>query len=179
MVQYDKSPVIACKPFEEDLVLYYYGELDSRGRTTVEGHVQNCQPCRSYLKEMELILPLTLTPDEPPQAFWDDYTREMHRKLAQTGERKSWWQGVTSFLQPWAIPVYATAAVAILAVALTLGKGFWSSKEVPQDDAAFMEILPAAENLEFFKTMEVLDAMDLLEDMGSPAKGSARRDQTT
>ena len=36
-----------------------------------------------------------------------------------------------------------------------------------------MEILPAAENLEFFKTMDVLDAMDLLEDMGSPAKGSA------
>ena len=36
-----------------------------------------------------------------------------------------------------------------------------------------MEILPAAENLEFFKTMEVLDAMDFLEDMGSPVKGSA------
>ena len=56
---------------------------------------------------------------------------------------------------------------------LTLGKGFWGSKEVPQDDEAFMEIMPAAENLEFFKTMEVLDAMDLLEDMGGPAKGSA------
>jgi hypothetical protein len=36
-----------------------------------------------------------------------------------------------------------------------------------------MEILPAAENLEFFKTMEVLDAMDFLEDMGSAGKGSA------
>jgi hypothetical protein len=63
--------------------------------------------------------------------------------------------------------------VAILALTLTLGKGFWGSKEVPQDDEAFMEILPAAENLEFFKTMEVLDAMDFLEDMGTPVKGSA------
>jgi hypothetical protein len=63
--------------------------------------------------------------------------------------------------------------VAILALTLTLGKGFWSSKEVPQDDEVFMEILPAAENLEFFKTMEVLDAMDFLEDMGSAGKGSA------
>jgi hypothetical protein len=36
-----------------------------------------------------------------------------------------------------------------------------------------MEILPVAENLEFFKTMEVLDAMDFLENMGSPANGSA------
>jgi hypothetical protein len=63
--------------------------------------------------------------------------------------------------------------VAVLAVTLTLGKGFWDSKEIPQDDQVFMEILPAAENLEFFKTMEVLDAMDFLENMGSPANGSA------
>jgi hypothetical protein len=56
---------------------------------------------------------------------------------------------------------------------LTVGKGFWGSKAVPQDDEAFMEILPAAENLEFFKTMDVLDAMDFLEDMGSGAKGAA------
>jgi hypothetical protein len=97
----------------------------------------------------------------------------MHRKLTQVSDKKSWWQNLASFFQPWAIPVSATAAVAILALTLTLGKGFWSSKEVPQDDEVFMEILPAAENLEFFKTMEVLDAMDFLEDMGSPGKGSA------
>jgi hypothetical protein len=60
-----------------------------------------------------------------------------------------------------------------LALTLTLGKGFWSGKEAPADDKAFMEILPAAENLEFFKTMEVLDAMDFLENMGTPVKGSA------
>jgi anti-sigma factor RsiW len=173
MVHYDKSPAIACKPFEEDLVLYYYGELDSPGRTAVESHIQSCEPCRSYVKEMQVILPLTVKPDEPPQAFWEEYSREMRRKLTQVGERKSWWRSLTSFLQPWVIPVTATAVVAVLAVTLTLGKGFWGSKEIPQDDEAFMEIMPAAENLEFFKTMEVLDAMDLLEDMGSPAKGSA------
>lgn len=78
-----------------------------------------------------------------------------------------------SFAQPWLIPVSATAAVALLALALTFGKGFWSAKESPQDDEAFLEILPVAENLEFFKTMEVLDAIDFLEYMGTPAKGSA------
>jgi hypothetical protein len=35
-----------------------------------------------------------------------------------------------------------------------------------------MELLPVAENLEFFKTMEVLDALDVLEEMGS-SSGSA------
>jgi predicted anti-sigma-YlaC factor YlaD len=173
MAQHDKSAAVACTNWEEDLVLYYYGELDGSERATIEGHVQRCEACRSYLKEMESILPLTVEPDEPPQAFWDNYSREMRGKLTEVTARKSWWQSLASFLQPWAIPVSATAIVAILALTLTLGKGFWSSKEVPQDDEAFLEILPAAENLEFFKTMEVLDAMDFLEDMGNQAKGSA------
>jgi hypothetical protein len=173
MAQHNTSATVACTQWEEDLVLHYYGELDGGERTAVEDHVRGCEPCRFYLKELESILPLTVKPDEPPQAFWDNYSREMRRKLTEVKERKSWWQSLASFLQPWAIPVSATAVVAILALTLTLGKGFWGSKEAPQDDEAFMEILPAAENLEFFKTMEVLDAMDLLEDMGSPAKGSA------
>jgi hypothetical protein len=59
-----------------------------------------------------------------------------------------------------------------LALTLTFGKRFWSSKEIPQDDVAVVEILPMAEDLEFFKTMEVLDAMDLLENIGGPVKGS-------
>jgi hypothetical protein len=173
MAQHDKTAAVACTQFEEDLVLYYYGELRGGERAAVDNHVRGCEPCRFYLKELELILPLTVKPDEPSQAFWDDYSREMRRKLAEVKERKTWWQSLASFFQPWAIPVSATVAVAILALTLTLGKGFWGSKEVPQDDEVFMEILPAAENLEFFKTMEVLDAMDFLEDMGSPVKGSA------
>jgi hypothetical protein len=173
MAQHNKATAIACKPFEEDLVLYYYGELGGNEREAVEGHLTGCQPCRLYLKELESILPLTVKPDEPPQAFWDDYSREMRRKLAEASERKSWWQSLALFLQPWAIPASATAIVAVLALTFTLGKGFWSSKEVPQEDEAVVEILPMAENLEFFETMEVLDAMDLLENMAGPAKGSA------
>jgi hypothetical protein len=172
MAQHREATAMACKPFEEDLVLYYYGELGGDERAAVEAHLPDCQPCRLYLKELESILPLTVKPDEPPQAFWDDYSREMRRKLAETSERKSWWRNLALFLRPWAIPASATAIVTVLALTFTFGKGFWSAKEVPQDDAAVVEILPIAENLEFFKTMEVLDAMDLLETMGSSAKGS-------
>jgi anti-sigma-K factor RskA len=173
MAQHEKSPAAACEQFEEDLVLYYYGELAARERSTVADHVQSCEPCRFYLQAMESILPLTVKPDEPPQAFWDDYSRELRHKLTAARVGESCWQSLISFLQPWAVPAYATAAVAVLAITLTIGKGFWSSKEVPQEDEAFMEILPAAENLEFFENMEVLDTMDVLEDMGSPAKSSA------
>ncbi|HEY7317538.1 MAG TPA: zf-HC2 domain-containing protein [Candidatus Binatia bacterium] len=173
MAHPDKSAVAACAQWEEDLVLHYYGELGGKERAAVEDHMRGCQPCRFYLKELVAVLPLAAKPDEPPQAFWDDYSREMRRKLTTVQGRKSWWQSLVSFAQPWLIPVSATAVVALLALALTFGKGLWSGKESPQDDEAFMEILPAAENLEFFKSMEVLDAMDFLEYMGTPVKGSA------
>jgi anti-sigma factor RsiW len=172
MAQHDKAAAIACKRFEEDLVLYYYGELRGDDRAAVESHLPACESCRLYLKELESILPLAAKSDAPPQTFWDDYSREMRHKLAEASERKSWWQNLALFLQPWAIPASATAVVAVLALTLTFGKGFWSSGELPQEDQAAVEILPMTENLEFFKTMEVLDAMDLLEDMASPAKGS-------
>jgi hypothetical protein len=170
MAQHNKAN--ACKPFEEDLVLYYYGELGGNERTAVESHLPVCQLCRLYLKELETILPLTVKPDAPPQSFWDDYSREMRGKIAEASERRSWWQTLALFSSPWAIPASATALVALLALSLTFGKAFWTSKEVPRDDAAFMEILPMAENLEFFETMEVLDTMDLLENMAISGTGS-------
>ena len=171
MTQHDPSTAVACRQFEEDLVLYYYGELVGSERTAVEVHVRSCQPCRLYLKELESILPLMVTPDEPPPAFWNDYSREMRRKLGEASATKSWWS-LGFFFQPWAIPASATAIVAVVALAFTFGKGYWSANELTQEDAAVVEILPMAENLEFFKTMEVLDAMDLLENMGGPAKSS-------
>jgi predicted anti-sigma-YlaC factor YlaD len=172
MKQHDKAVAIACKPFEEDLVLYYYGELCGDDRAAVENHLPGCESCRLYLKELESLLPLAVKPDTPPEAFWDDYSREMRHKFAEASERRSWWRSLALFLQPWAIPASATAIVAVLALAFTFGKGYWSANEVAQEDAAVVEILPMAENLEFFKTMEVLDAMDLLENMGSAAKSS-------
>ena len=173
MSQNKKSAPVACAQWEEDLVLHYYGELQGSERRAVEYHMRVCQPCQFYLKELTSVLPLAVKPDEPPQAFWDNYSREMRRKLTEVNGRKSWWRNLMAFAQPWTIPICATAAVAILALTFTIGKGFWSARELPQDDDAFMEILPAAENLEFFRNMEVLDAMDFLEDMGSPRKGSA------
>lgn len=173
MAQPDRSAAVACAQWEEDLVLHYYGELRGSERAAVEDHMRDCEPCRFYVKELASVLPLAAKPDEPAQDFWDNYSREMRHKLAAVKERSFWWRNLVSFVHPWVIPLSATAAVAILALTLTLGKGFWSGKESPADDEAFMEILPAAENLEFFKTMEVLDAMDFLENMGTPVKGSA------
>jgi hypothetical protein len=63
--------------------------------------------------------------------------------------------------------------VLILALTLTFTKGAWRAREFPPEEEALLEIMPMAENLEFFKTMELLDSMDLLEIGGGPANGSA------
>jgi predicted anti-sigma-YlaC factor YlaD len=158
----------ACESMEEDLVLYYYKELSSAQQPQVETHIKDCAPCRLYLQEMASILPSTVMNDDPPATFWTDYNREMRLKLSEVREKKAWWQSLFGLLQPWPRPAFAMAAVVVLALTVTLGKTFWRSQESPPDDQALIEALPVAENLEFFKNMDVLDAMDFLENSDTP-----------
>lgn len=178
MVREQQLNVTACANREQDLVLYYYGELTDVERGAVKAHTQSCEGCRHYLGQIGSMLPGTIERDEPAQAFWDDYSREMRRKLAEV-ERQSWWEPVAEFLHSWAIPAMAVAAVAIIALTFTLGKDMFRSKDVSPskdispEEQSLMEALPVAENLDFFSNMEILDAMDLLESMSGPGNDQA------
>jgi predicted anti-sigma-YlaC factor YlaD len=156
----------ACQNMEQDLVLYYYRELESADEKAVQLHLENCSACRGYLQNMTALLPLTVLTEEPTEAFWDSYNREMRQKLAQVKEKKTWWHSLISLFQPWPVPAIAVVTVAALALTITLGKGFRSASEIPSNDQDLIEVLPLAENLDFFKNMEVLDSMDFLEQMG-------------
>jgi anti-sigma factor RsiW len=173
MAQSGKPLAAACKDREQDLVLLYYGDLTGTDRSKVEAHLKTCPSCALYMKELGAILPITVEADEPAPAFWDNYSREMRRKLDGIDERKSWWQGLGTWFQPWSLSALAATAVVVLALTLTLGKGVWRDSEAPTGEEALMEVLPMAENLEFFSTMEVLDALDLLEYLGNGGSGSA------
>lgn len=173
MAEKRNGDAVACANFEQDLVLYYYGELLGAERNKIAAHLAGCDPCRLYLKEMQLLLPRTVQADDPPQAFWDDFSRELRHKLAAVREEKSWRQSFASLFQSWRLPALATTAVFVLALALTFGNKIWRSSELQPDDESFMEVIPMAENLEFFTTMDVLDAMDLLEFIGSQGNGTA------
>ena len=170
MARKENSGMTACENMEPDLVLYYYDELESAQRTGVDLHIKDCAVCRSYLAEMASIMPLTVKNDEPPETFWNDYSREMRQKLAEARDKQPWWQGLMSLFQPWPRPALAMAAVIALALTITFGKGLWRTQESPPDDEALIEVLPVAENLEFFKNMDVLDAMDFLENPDGATK---------
>jgi hypothetical protein len=156
-----------CKKFEEDLVLFHYGDLRGPEREALQSHVNGCAGCTGFLRQLGKLLPLTVRADEPGQTFWNDYSREMRHKLDAAAENRPWWESIAIIFRPRLLSAAAGVAVVVVALALTLGRGLWPTKDVPHDDAAMMEALPVAENLEFFKAMDVLDDLDLLESMGS------------
>ena len=156
-----------CEEFEQDLVLYHYGELSGRERDKIAVHTHGCTQCALYLNELATLLPRTIKADQPPEEFWQSYSREMRHKLAEARETQSWWQKVSSYLQSWSLPALATTAVVALALTLTLGKKTPAPDDRPTDDEAFMEILPMADNLDLLNHLDVLDDMDLLEIMGA------------
>ena len=172
MVARDKPALKACRNLEEDLVLYYYGEVSESARGNCEAHLKNCEACRASLAEMRSLLPMTAAHDEPPQAFWEDYSREMRRKLDAVTERETWWRRIVGSVAPLPVPALATGAVLLLALTLTLGKGLWQSSTTALDDEALIEVLPMAEQLDFFCNMELLDNLDLLETLTGQGNGT-------
>ena len=163
----------ACKKFEQDLVLYYYGESGEDERKKVKKHLEGCNSCQQFLTDLGRLLPLTIKPDEPPQLFWESYSKEMQRRLASAQQRGRWWSELASLFRPWPVPALATALVLILALTLTFGKRVWRAQDLPPEEEGVMEILPMAENFEFFKAMELLDSLDLLEAGVGLGNGSA------
>jgi predicted anti-sigma-YlaC factor YlaD len=153
----------ACKDFEEDLVLYYYGDDSEAERRRVEGHLQSCSSCHEFLDDLKKLLPQMAKPSELPQTFWDSYYRETMEKLAVLEEGKYWWRNLFAPMRAWMLPAFGTAAVALLAVALVVSKGNWHfplsqpREEIPQ------EVLADTNQLEFFKSMDMLESLSKIE----------------
>lgn len=172
MAQPIEPSATACAAMEADLVLLHFGDLDGIERERLQSHVADCTGCTGYLKELAGLMPLMVKTDSPPQEFWMEYSRELRHKIDAAVETKSGWQKIAAMFKPRYLPALATAVVVALALTFTLGEGLWSSKpDMPED--GLTEALPVAENLEFFRAMDILDELDLLEAMGGPSNDAA------
>jgi hypothetical protein len=167
MTETTRQLVAPCADREENLVLFHYGDLDGAERDGLHAHVGSCAACAAYLKDLGTLLPLTVAVSEPAANFWNDYDRELRKKIDATLDHKTWTEKLGEFFQPRWVPAFATAAIVALALTFTFGRGIWTPSEPAQENAAMVEVLPVAENWEFFSTMDVLDNLDLLESMGS------------
>ena len=170
--QANQAHTSACKAYEEDLVLLHYGDLSGAEREKLDSHLGSCAGCAGYLKELATLLPLTVKSDEPPQEFWQNYSRELRGKLDDIAAKKAWWQILAPAFRPGYLTAFAAAAIVALALTFTLGKTVWNAKNNPQDDE-MAEALPVAEHLDFFTAMDILDDLELLELIGSQSNNAA------
>jgi hypothetical protein len=154
-----------CEDLEKDLILYYYGDCAVEEQERVEAHLKGCPSCSNFLTGLRTLLPLTIESEEPPQAFWESYSREMRKKLGAVKQRSAWWRSFPGFLHPWPVPAMATALVLLLAVTLTFSKGWWRSQDLPPEEEVLLEILPIVQNLEFLETIELLDSIEAIQKM--------------
>lgn len=155
----------ACSAFEEDLVLYYYGEGSPAERQRVEKHLDGCESCHRFLQDLRGLLPAMAKSTEMPASFWDNYYREMKHKLAAERERKPWWRGWIAPMHGWLVPALGTVVMAVLAIVLVLGKTDWTSRSKTTDEAIPQEILSDAKELEFFNSLDMLESLPKLEKM--------------
>jgi len=160
----------ACKNYEEDLVLYYYGESCAAERAAMEQHMAQCGRCRNFVDDLGRVLPQMAPPPELPQPFWDSYFRETMAKLDAHEARQSWWRGWFQPLNGWLVPAFGTAVVAALAIALVLEKSDLVSFIGTPSPSIPAEVLVDSNQLEFFKSLEILESLSTLEeqDGGKP-----------
>jgi hypothetical protein len=153
----------ACKEFEADLVVYYYGDGVETERQRVEDHLHGCDLCRRFLDDLHKLLPQISQPQELSPAFWDDYYDEVLEKLNAKQDKKFWWREIFTPMRFWLVPAFGTAVVAILAFALVLGKGSWQVTSERPVEKIPQEIVADVNQLEFFKSMDMLESLRLLE----------------
>lgn len=119
-----------CALIQRKLPDYPDGELSPFWKRQVAAHVEACPECRQELADLSAVVRLYQdhSPPDPGPAFWQEFDRELHLKLAQVNQ------------SPEPAPRYrylphyvlgATALAGILALAVYLGP-FSRPKPAPQ-----------------------------------------------
>ena len=168
----------ACKNFEEDLVLYYYGECDETEQRRVSEHLTQCGSCCGFLDDLRRWLPQIAQAEPMTPAFWDNYYRETVAKLAQQDERKHWWRTLIPPMKIWMVPAFGTVAMAVLVIGLLFGKGNLSSFMLRPAEKIPHEILADENQLQFFESMDLLESLGKLEAQDEQPKPEAVNTQS-
>lgn len=147
-----------CRYREEDLLLFYYGELDPTTRSCVEEHLESCPDCRDLLQHLTCFL------DNIPRPELDISPSEIDRFTAWVAER-------AGAGRPWrpTFPVWggALAAAAVLIVTLMAER----PQPLPpagtgSTQLAELEILQSLELLQDFELLQDLELLEVLEGRG-------------
>jgi len=140
------------------LVPYLRGELAADERKLVDRHLASCTDCREALEGFRAVLAgLRAEPHEPPDVDWRRYRAELRAKREALDARGSRWA------LPRLVPVFATAAVAGVALFFTLRGTI--RREGPGDELPIFEQTALGSRLDLLKQYDVVENLDLLEDL--------------
>jgi len=153
----------ACNTYEEDLVLYYYGETGASECAAIEQHLAQCLCCRKFLDDLGRLLPQMAPNPQLPQSFWDNYFRETVAKLDEQASRQNGWRRWFAPMNGWLVPAFGTVAIAVFALAIYWEKGDFLSKSEPASVNIPAEVLVDSNQLEFFKSLDILESLSTLE----------------
>jgi anti-sigma factor RsiW len=130
---------------EQDLVTYYYGELDPSARAPLEAHLEGCSACRENLAGIRRLL--DRIPREEPELAPADLGRFAARVAARATARRD-----------RRVPVWGGAiAAATFVVGILLVRWPGSSPEIRP--------APAPSEIRILSELELLQDLDLLENL--------------
>ena len=130
---------------EQDLVSYYYGDLDPSARAHLEAHLEGCAACRENLADIRRLL--DGIPREEPELAPADLGRFAARVAGRATARRS-----------RRVPVWG-GALAAAAVVVSIILVRWP------DFAPEISPAPATSEIKILSELELLQDLDLLENL--------------
>jgi len=147
---------VTSRHLDVELIPYLRDELASDERTSVSRHLDECAACRSQLGEVrQTLAALRAQAPEAPEIDWRRYRSELRARLEQRSPRRWAWS-----MPSW-VPVAATAAIAGLALVVTLRGGILGSAD---DDLPVFEQTAIGTHLDLLRNYSVVENLDLFED---------------
>lgn len=143
---------------QEDLLLFYYAELDPAARSRVEEHLETCPSCRDRLRELTCLL------DNIPRPEIEISPAEIARFAARVAERAG---AGRAWRTPFPVWGGALAAAAVLIVTLMAERPHQVRPTgTGSTQMAELEILQSLELLQDFELLQDLELLEELERRG-------------
>ncbi len=146
-----------CKEIQQDMVNYYYQELDNAARSEITRHLETCAACRQTYVQIKNALALVAREQlekDKSSAFWQDFQYKVYHKLEAEKTAGFWWQGL---LMPRRLVPALAGAVILLLIIVTSARLVKHGPEMTSSDLQIAQELELIENYELIQDLEILE----------------------
>ncbi len=146
-----------CKKIQQDMVNYYYQELDNAARSEITRHLETCAACRQTYAQIKKVLTMVAKEQverDKSSAFWQDFQYKVYQKLEAEKAASSWWQGL---LVPRRLMPVLAGAVIMLLIIVTSARLTKHGPEMTSSDLQIAQELELIENYELIQDLELLE----------------------